>query len=122
MLINQEKFTDQFPVQAYEAGKLKINEQWFTQPLVLCFGQKPEHWALQDINQLEQASLQPLLEMKPEVLLIGTGNTLVFPKQKVMQEVLALGVGIEIMDTGAACRTYNLLLAEGRKVIAAVMV
>ena len=58
----------------------------------------------------------------PELILIGTGQRQHFLKPAITQEVLRLGIGVEIMDTQAAARTYNILMAEGRKVVAALLI
>jgi len=63
-----------------------------------------------------------VLELQPEVLLIGTGARQVFPGTALIAELYALRLGFEIMDTAAACRTYNVLVAEGRDVAAALIV
>ena len=64
--------------------------------------------------------MDPFLEIMPEVLLIGTGQKLVFPDQKILLPLYHAGIGHEIMDTGAACRSYNFLVGEGRHVAAAL--
>jgi uncharacterized protein len=122
MLLTQEQFPDLLPVQAYEPGKLKINDQLYHHSVTLIFGQTPQAWPLQDIQHLTLAMLEPIIEQAPEVILIGTGATLIFPVHEILQEVMRHKIGIEVMDTGAACRTYNLLLAESRQVAAALIV
>lgn len=122
MQLNQESFSEQYPVQAYEPGKLKINKQLIHHSVTLFFGQLPEAWPIQDIHQLTYTALEPLIHQVPEVILIGTGAALVFPSHEILFEVIRQKIGIEVMDTGAACRTYNLLLAEGRKVAAGLIV
>jgi len=58
---------------------------------------------------------------KPEVLLVGTGARLQFLPREVVAPLLAVGIGVEVMDTQAAARTYNILMAEGRRVVAALI-
>jgi uncharacterized protein len=60
--------------------------------------------------------------MKPEIVLLGTGATFVFPDPARLAPLRDARVGVEVMDTAAACRTYNILLAEGRNVVAALIV
>ncbi len=59
--------------------------------------------------------------LPPELVLLGTGNRLTFPAIETYAELIKLGVGVEVMDTGAACRTYNILMSDGRKVAAGLM-
>jgi uncharacterized protein len=66
--------------------------------------------------------LQELIDREPEVILVGTGDRIRFPHPEVYAHVISQGVGIEFMDTGAACRTYNVLLSEDRRVIAAIII
>lgn len=120
MLLTQENYNDVFPVQAYEAGRLKVNNQWFSHSVSLRFGAEPQAWPVEQIHNLTLAQLEPLLTLRPELILLGSGDKLVFPAPTLLAQITAQGIGIEIMDTKAACRTYNLLLAESRRVIAAL--
>ena len=62
-----------------------------------------------------------MLELEPEIVLLGSGRRLVFPRQEIFGQVLGRNIGLEIMDTAAACRTFNILAAEGRRVAAALI-
>ena len=65
--------------------------------------------------------IQQVLEFHPEIVILGTGRSLRFPAQEVIQVCHQAGAGFEVMDTGAACRTYNILAGEGRRVAAALL-
>ena len=67
------------------------------------------------------AALGAVLDLGPEILVLGTGERQVFPEPQVIVALAARGIGLEVMDNGAACRTYNILLAEGRKVALALI-
>jgi uncharacterized protein len=71
--------------------------------------------------ELRSEHLEPALAMGPQVVIIGTGQRQQFPDPAVYFALLEQGIGVEIMDTGAACRTYNILAGEGRRVVAALM-
>lgn len=77
-------------------------------------------WAPQTLSELSAAHLQPIADLNPEVLLIGTGPKLLQPTTEQRILLIRLGIGHEIMDTAAACRTYNVLATEGRRVAAAL--
>jgi uncharacterized protein len=79
-------------------------------------------WPPMHLKELEQEHFQPLIELAPEVVIIGVGNTLRFPDQALLSGLMESGVGIEIMDNAAACRTYNILASEGRRVAAAIII
>ena len=77
-------------------------------------------WTPQNLAELTAEQMQPIVELQPEVVLIGTGDTLQQPSSEQRIALIKLGIGHEVMDTAAACRTYNVLVAEGRKVVAAL--
>ena len=79
-------------------------------------------WPVTSVQTLTSAHLAAVLELHPEVVLLGTGVRLHFPAAEVLRPLIDAGIGHEIMDTGAACRTYNILMAEGRQVLAALIV
>ena len=71
---------------------------------------------------LASTHLHAALALQPEVVLLGTGARLHFPPAEVLRPLIEAGIGYEIMDTSAACRTYNILMAEGRRVLAALVI
>ena len=77
-------------------------------------------WSPNDITDLTIDDFKSILECKPDVVLLGTGQKLTFPNTALRREFNQLNIGLEVMDTGAACRTYNVLLSEGRNVAAAI--
>ena len=80
-----------------------------------------EDWGPAEPTSLDPGHLQTLIDLEPEVIVLGTGQVQVFPPPELYLRIMALGIGFEVMDTGAACRTYNILMAEGRRVAAALM-
>ncbi len=109
------------PIQSYEAGIIKIQDVLYSHSLIISPQAIEADWGPTSISELTQADLQRLLNLAPEVILLGTGQTLTFPARELLQWVTQQGFGLEVMDTGAACRTYNLLLAEGRNVVAGLI-
>lgn len=80
-----------------------------------------EDWPVADVNQFDDAAIEAIVALEPEVVLLGTGAKQVFPSAAARAALLRRGIGIEAMDNAAACRTYNLLAGEGRRVVAAIM-
>ncbi len=78
-----------------------------------------EAWPIARVEDLDAAAVQVILEQHPEVAILGTGRCQQFPDKALLLPLLRQGVGVEVMDNSAAGRTYNLLAAEGRKVVAA---
>ncbi len=79
-----------------------------------------DDWPPQQMAELTTEHLQAVKELNPEVLLIGSGSNIRFPASEQLAALVKLGIGYEVMDTAAACRTFNLLVAEGREVTAAL--
>lgn len=108
-------------IQAYEPGKLRINNVDYTHSLILTPTQVLPDWRPHNFTAIEANDFQSVLHLQPDVILLGVGVNLVFPTYAVLAEVYTARVGIEVMTTAAACRTYNLLVSDGRKVVAALL-
>ena len=106
----------------YGDGYVSINHQRYERPVVVSPGHEVEEWHAADFEGLTPAHFDALLALKPEIVILGTGGTLRFPRPEVTRPLAAAAVGFEAMDTKAACRTYNILMAEGRQVVAAILV
>jgi uncharacterized protein len=78
-------------------------------------------WTAGGFDTLSETDFVALAELKPEVVLLGTGASLRFPHPRLTRALTDAGIGVEVMDTPAACRTFNILAAEGRRVVAAVI-
>jgi uncharacterized protein len=109
-------------VRGYGPGTIRIGERTFSRSLIVTATRIIEDWRPLGIPDLKVTDLDPLLELRPEVLLIGSGTRQVFPDRATLAALYSAGLGFEIMDTGAACRTFNVLVAEGREVAAALIV
>ena len=102
-------------------GYVAVNGQRFPQAVVVLAGEVRTDWPATDFATLTAAHFDYFIELKPEVLLLGTGAKQQFARPELYRELIRAGIGIEFMDTPAACRTYNILVAEDRKVIAAIL-
>ncbi len=78
-------------------------------------------WAVDRFEALAEASFEPVITLEPELVIFGSGSRLRFPPPVVLRALMARRIGFEVMDTPAACRTYNVLLGEGRAVVAALL-
>ncbi len=122
MKITLEGAADLHYIRAYRPGEIVVNDQVYHRSLVVGGHALDPDWAPQCIDQLKIEHLEPILALQPEVVLLGTGARLIFPAPPLTARFARQGIGVEIMDTGAACRTYNVLIAEGRAVVAALIV
>ncbi len=107
----------------YGSGYVEVNRQRHTASVVVSGERLVAAWtAVASVEALGPADFAPLLALKPEIVLLGTGPAFDFPHPRVLAPLRDAGIGVEVMDTPAACRTYNILLAEGRNVVAALLV
>ena len=99
-----------------------VNQERYTQPSLLI---TPDNilldWQVNDFSALQAHHFTAILQQHPEIALLGTGNHLRFPHPRLSATLTNAGIGLEVMDTKAACRTYNILVAEGRRVVVAVL-
>lgn len=105
-------------IEAYDATHFRINGQCFHHPVLLLPEAKVQPWPLHGPAALELTDLEALFNSQPQVLLIGVGADPSPPSPAVLAASATRGIGLEWMGTGAACRTYNLLASEGRRVAA----
>ena len=105
----------------YGAGYISVNSIRHEKGVVVT-PQAVVEWPVAAFESLTAADFSFIGELKPEVVVLGTGAAQRFPRSELARALAATGVGVEVMDTRAACRTYNILASEGRKVAAAVLV
>ena len=107
-------------IHAYEPGRIRIGERWLGGNLIVAPEHLIENWRVAAAADVTLANLEPALALQPEILLLGTGDTLVWPEADLMSALAERRVGLEIMSTPAACRTFNVLVHERRRVAAAL--
>lgn len=133
MKFSQETGLDGYTINAYNeesvtiigppAGErslpseLILNQSFILTPLKLI-----RDWPPSQLDDISQPHFGPLLELNPEMVILGVGSKLRFPDQSILKELFSQGIGVEVMDSSAACRTYNILAAEGREVAAAIII
>ena len=109
-------------VRSWEPGRLCVGDQTHCTHLIISPGEIVSSWSPRNPGSITLEDLQPALSFDPEVLILGTGIRQQFPSQQVSYTVMQKGVGFEVMDTGAACRTFNVLLSEYRHVVGAFLI
>ncbi|HZZ91435.1 MAG TPA: Mth938-like domain-containing protein [Usitatibacter sp.] len=105
----------------YGEGYVAVNGARHTSSLVVSGERLVTDWPVSSVAGLTADHLAAILELQPEVLLLGSGARFAFPDPALLAPVYQAGIGVEVMDTPAACRTYNILLGEGRNVVAALV-
>ena len=111
-----------YQIRAFKPGMIQINDVIFTHSLIISPNQLINDWPPQLITELSSKNLNIIQSLKPDILLIGTGQKLEFIPIEIYGDLINHGIGIEIMNTSAACRTYNALAAEERNVVAALII
>ena len=106
---------------AHGAGYVAVSGQRFEHPIVVTPEQVFIDWQPQGYDALDETHFAYFLALKPEILLLGTGTQQRFPHPQLYRQLIEAHVGVECMHTAAACRTYNILMAEDRKVVAAIL-
>lgn len=105
-------------VRQADASTVTVVDRVFTRSLVLTAERVIEDFAPHSVAELDAASIERVLALQPDVVLLGTGARAAFPPQAVLAQFLKRGVGLETMDSAAAARTFNVLAGEARKVAA----
>ena len=108
-------------VTAFAPGALRINGQTYSASVVLPWQGPVQAWPCADFAALRAAHFEQLLELAPELVIFGSGARIRFAAPALLRPLIERGIGVETMDTGAACRTYNVLASEGRTVVAALL-
>jgi uncharacterized protein len=103
-------------------GQIMIGTEVIRSPVIVTIDRIIADWTPPAVENLALADFKSILDLEPDVILLGTGERQRFPSITLITAILRLGVGLEIMNTAAACRTYNVLASEYRRVAAALFV
>jgi len=106
---------------AYGDDYVAVNHEKYLKNLIVLPESIIPEWSTATVETLATEDMQKLLDLGTEIILLGTGKRLRFPSGSLLRPFAPAGIGLEIMDLKAACRTYNILAAEGRKVAAALL-
>ncbi|MGD2137961.1 MAG: Mth938-like domain-containing protein [Gammaproteobacteria bacterium] len=107
-------------IRAYDAGEIIVNDTRITQSVIIT-PNEIRRWPPYRFTDLLPEHLGALAELQPEIVILGTGSRQRFLQPGMTAELQTSGIGVEIMATDAACRTFNILLAEERRVVAALI-
>jgi uncharacterized protein len=121
MPLAEDRITSRYSISAYTSTDITINEKQYQQSLIV----SPEVLIcpspINSIDDLNEHTLQNVLDLNPDVVLLGTGEKQIFPEPRIFGLLGEKGIGLEVMNTGALCRTFNILVAEDRDVVAIVI-
>lgn len=108
-------------VTAYGPGWIEINRQRHEGAVLVMPEGEIAAWTVQSFEALTASDFEALLAREPELVLFGTGESQRFPHPRLTAALASAGIGVDVMNTHAACRTYNILMMEGRRVLAALL-
>lgn len=111
----------QYQITAYKPGSIFVNEQEYYVSVLIMPNMLIAPWEPNSINDLTAAHFKEILSLSPQVFILGTGIKQQFPNAKLFADLYEKQIGVEIMDTAAACRTYTILISEGRRVAAGLL-
>lgn len=109
-------------IRSYAAGEIRINDRLIQCAVMLSATQFLLEPAIRSVADLADEHAARILGLDPEIVLLGSGRQQCFPAASFGAQFMRAGIGFEVMDTGAACRTFNVLAAEQRRVVALLLV
>lgn len=118
MALIEHRAEDHHVVRRVSPQSVTVDEREFTRSFVLAPESALDEFAPTHVGEIDPAAIDAVLSLQPTLVLLGSGPRQVFPPQAVMAAFLRRGIGLETMDNAAAARTFNLLAAEGRRVVA----
>ena len=121
MRFNLDIDSQRYYIKSYGPGWINVNQQEIRRSVIVSPEQLVTDWPPQTFADLEEIHFEAILPLEPEIELLGTGNRQRFPRPALTRALLARGVGVEVMDTSAACRTYNVIMLEDRRVAVALL-
>lgn len=112
---------NQFFIRSVSAAGIRVDQEVFVNPFIISGQKIVARWNVESVDDINEESLQAIFDLEPEVILIGTGDTQIFLPPATQVHFFRRNFGFEVMTTDAACRTFNVLAAEGRHVVAALL-
>lgn len=108
-------------ITSYGPGYFAIGDRILRQSIIICADGTVTSWAPDHLADLDEGHVRQIISHGPEVVLLGTGASQSFPPPELLRPFVESGLGLEVMDTAAACRTFNVLAAESREVVAGLL-
>lgn len=121
MKLHSDPQSSQNTITGYGIGFLEVNQIPYSHALIVQPEGEVLAWPVEEIQDLSEDHFSMISALLPELVIVGTGKRQVFLNPKILQPLIKAKIGFEMMDSQAACRTYNILMGEGRKVLAAIL-
>ncbi|WP_119154359.1 Mth938-like domain-containing protein [Caldimonas tepidiphila] len=121
MKLQPDRISSANVISGYTPQHIAINGQPWTQSMLVPWAGEVGSWDVTRFDEMSAGHLASVAQLAPELVIIGTGARQRFLRPDVLRPLIEARIGFEIMDTAAACRTYNILVSEGRSVVAALL-
>ena len=121
MKLQADRIEGQNAVARHGPGGVIVNGAEYRESVIVPWRGALQPWQVCSFGELTEAHFEALAAFEPEVVIFGSGACIRFPKPALLKPLIGRRIGVETMDTAAACRTYNVLLAEGRSVLVALL-
>ena len=121
MSLIEDKSQATYQIQSYSPDGAVINGEQYSKSLIISPDRLLPDWPVRDLDAINDQYLLQLLDFQPNIILLGTGLRSIIPPAKTLQVLLSRQFQVECMSTPAACRTYTVLAAEGRRVVAGLI-
>jgi uncharacterized protein len=121
MPLAEDRITSRYSISAYTLNDITVNQKLYQQSLILSPEVLINPSPINSVDDLNEQTLQSVLDLNPDVVLLGTGEKQIFPEPRIFGLLGEKGIGLEVMNTGALCRTFNILVAEDRDVVAIII-
>jgi uncharacterized protein len=112
---------NQFFIRSVSDQGIRIGDDYYKSSVIIADQQLLPDWNASSVEDINEENLQIIFDLQPEVVIVGTGNTQVFLPPATQAHFYRRNIGFEVMSTDAACRTFNVLVSEGRHVVAALL-
>lgn len=122
MIINQDSSDAQYQIKSYRTNQITVNDVSYDRSLIITADKLITDWQPQSLTDVRPEHWLPVIQLNPEIILFGTGQHFQMPHPSLLADLYQHKLKVESMDTGAACRTYMALVAEGRRVLAALLI
>lgn len=109
-------------ISRHETGRVWVNAEAFDRSVLVPWRGDAQSWGVDRLDDLTEDHFERVLALRPELVIFGSGARLRFIRPALSRALIRQGIGMETMDTVAACRTYNVLASEGRSVVAALLI
>lgn len=122
MELNLDTGAGRYQIRGYAKDYIQVNDQKIRHSIIVMPNQLVDPWPPHRIADLTTDYLQTIIDLRPSIVLLGSGEDLAFPDAALLNVFYQQKIGIEVMNNGAACRTYTVLMSEGRNVAAALLI